>query len=164
MYMLLFTYYSLSSADYPKEPRCPRHDHHTTGSPTASRLLRTHMPGDSKGCQCCPLSHPNSWEWRAMLPPVSSTSWMMMARVTAPASVTWHLATVRPGSAPWRTLRDTHRRRQSPRGLTPLWALMRRPPSSHVSMGRIYNDSGHISHQLHQRARRTTLCPVRIDW
>ena len=51
-----------------------------------------------------PLSRLNSWGWRATLPPISSTSWMTMSGVTAPASVTWHLATVRPGSALWRTL------------------------------------------------------------
>ena len=53
----------------------------------------------SKGGQHCPLSHPNSWEWRAMLPPVSSTSWMTTLRVMAPASAMWCLATVCPRSA-----------------------------------------------------------------
>ena len=163
MYTLLFTYYSLSSTDYPKEPRCPQRNRRTTGSPMASCLPWTHTPGGSVGCQRRPLSHPNSWEWRAMLPLVSSTSWMTMARVTALASATWHLATVRPGSAPWRILQDTHRRKRSPHELTPLRTLMRRPPSSHVSTGRIYDDSGHINHRPHQRARRTTLRSVRID-
>ena len=78
MNTLLFTYYSLSSTDCPKEPHGPRRDHHTTGSPTASRLQRTHTPKGSEGCQRRPLSHLNSWEWQAMLPPVSSTSWMTM--------------------------------------------------------------------------------------
>ena len=45
----------------------------------------------------------------------------------------------------------------------PRWALTRRPLSSHVSTGRIYDDSGRISHRLHQRARRTTLRPVRMN-
>ena len=54
-----------------------------------------------------------------MLPPLSSTSWMTMARAIAPASVTWRLATVRPGSALWQTLQDTHWWKQSPHRLTP---------------------------------------------
>ena len=48
--MLLFTYYILSSAKYPAEPRYPQRNHHTTGSHMASRLLQTHMPEDSKRC------------------------------------------------------------------------------------------------------------------
>ena len=45
----------------------------------------------------------------------------------------------------------------------PRQVLTRRPPSSHVSTWRIYDDSGRISRQLHQRARRTTLRPMRMD-
>ena len=98
-----------------------------------------------------------------MLPPVSSTSWMMMARVTAPASATWHLATVHPRSVSWQTLWDTHRRKQSPLGLTPLWTLTQRPLSSHLSTGRNYDNGGCISHRLHHHARRISLRPVRVD-
>jgi len=37
--------------DYPKGPRCPRHDRNTTGSPMASRLPRTRTLGGSEGCR-----------------------------------------------------------------------------------------------------------------
>ena len=53
--MLLFTCYSLSLADYPEGPRCPRRNRHATGSPTASRLPWTRTPGGSEGCRCPPL-------------------------------------------------------------------------------------------------------------
>jgi hypothetical protein len=103
----LFTYYVLSSAKYPEGCRCPRRCHRMTGSPTASCLLRTHAPGGSKRLWHRPLSHLSSWEWRAMLPPISSTSWMTTSGVTALASATWHLATIRPVSVLWRTLRSS---------------------------------------------------------
>jgi len=37
MYILFFTHYLISSADSLEGPRCPHHDRHATGSPTASR-------------------------------------------------------------------------------------------------------------------------------
>ena len=143
--MLLFTYYSLSSADYPAEPCCPRRNHRTTGPPTATRLPRTHMPGGSKGGQHRPLSHPNSWEWRAMLLPVSSTSWMMMLRATAPASATWRLATVRPRSALWRTLQDSRRWLRSLGKLTPLRTRVRGPSRLRKHTPRNYDNDGRTS-------------------
>ena len=160
--MLLFTCYFLSFANYPEGPHCPYRDRHTIGSPMTSRLPRTCTPGGSEGCRRHPLSCLNSWGWRAMLPPISSTSWMTMTRVTAPASATWRLATIYPRSAPWWTLRDTHRRKQSPHRLTPHRTLVRRPPSSHESTARHYDNSGCISHRLRQRARCTTPRPVRV--
>ena len=43
--------------------------------------------------------------------------------------------------------RNSGQGQRSPHGLTPLRALIRRPPSSHESTGRIYDDSGRISHR-----------------
>ena len=48
--MLLFTCYSLSSADYLEGPRCPHRDRHATGSPMPSR-----PPGAPKGAAPPPL-------------------------------------------------------------------------------------------------------------
>ena len=45
MYMLLFTCYSLSSADHPEGPCCPRRDSHTTGSPTVPPPLTSEFVG-----------------------------------------------------------------------------------------------------------------------
>ena len=48
------------------------------------------------------------WGWRATLLSLSMTSWMMRLNATALASATsWHLATLCPGSALWRTLWDS---------------------------------------------------------
>ena len=100
--------------------------------PMASRPLRTRVLGGSKGRCRHPPSHPNSWEWRAMLPLLSMNSWMTRLRATAPASATWHLAIVRPGSALWRTLRDSHRWLWNIRRLTPLRTHVR--GASHLNL------------------------------
>ena len=55
MYILLFTHYLLSSADYPEGPRCPCRDCHATGSPMASRPPWMRTPEGSEGCQRRPL-------------------------------------------------------------------------------------------------------------
>ena len=97
----------LSFAKYPKGCRCPRRCHRMTGSPTASCLPWTRMPGGSKRLWRCSLSCLSSWGRRATLPPVSLTSWMTTSGVMALASTTWHLATVRPTSELWWTLRSS---------------------------------------------------------
>jgi len=57
-----------------------------------------------------PPLNPSSWGWRATLPPLSTTSWTMTLKAMAPASaMSWHLATLYPGSALWWMLRDSRR-------------------------------------------------------
>ena len=65
-------------------------------------------------------SHLNSWEWQAMLLSLAMNSRLTRERATVPASATWHPTTVRPGSALWQTLRDSHRWLWSLCRLTPL--------------------------------------------
>ena len=162
MCILLFTLHLQSPADYPEGPYCPHHKYCTTGSPMASRLPRTRALGGSEVCWCRPLSHPNSWEWRAMLPPPSMNSWMMRSRATALASATQHLATIHPESALWRMLRDSHRWLWSLHKLTPLRTHVWGPSRSHKGTPRSYDNGGRTSRHLRRRTRCSTLRPMRV--
>ena len=127
-----------------------------------SRPPRTCALGGSEGRCRHPPSHPNSWEWRAMLLPLSTNSRMMRVRAMAPASTTWHLATVHPGSALWQTLWDSRRSLRSLRKLTPLRTHVRGPSCLCKGTPRNYDNGGTASRHLHRQARCSTLRPMLI--
>ena len=76
----------------------------------------------------------------------------------------WHPATVRPGSALWRTLRDNRQWLRSLCKLTPLWTRVREPSHLRKHTLRNYDNDGRISRRLHWRCRYSTLCPTRLAW
>jgi len=80
----------------------------------------------------------------------------------APASMTWHLATVCPESALWRTLLDSGRWLQSLCRLTPLQTCVRGPSHLRKRMLRNYDNGDRTSRRLHRRSRYSTLRPMRM--
>ena len=99
-----------------------------------------------------------------MILPPSTNSWMTRVRAMVPASAMWHPATVRPGSALWRTLRDNRQWLRSLRKLTPLRTHVREPSRLCKNTLRNYDNDGSISHRLHRRCWYSTLRPTRLAW